>query len=196
MPNLRQESEQWFKTLIKQTATKKAGDIYSKGDRKSITPGNMFFYKYPNPITPLKYLKAFDMYPLIIMLDKRGNDIWGVNTHWIPKPLKETFLKLIIKYNKQNIKNDKKMSITYQEIKEFLHRTGLIRVAVKRYKVNRIVGFQYIPYKDWKYQLHLPTEKFVMASGVSSSDVDNMIKRAISQNKPSKNTRFGRKVAN
>ena len=190
---LQKESEKWFRELIKKTSGKKAGENYTKGNRKALSAGNMLFYKYPNPKTPLKYLKAFDMYPLIILLEKRGNDFFGINTHWIPKPLKETFLKLVITQNKQNIKKDKRLSIKYDQVKEFLHRTGLIRVAYKRYKVNRITGLQYIPYRDWKYQLHLPTEKFVTAKGVSSSDVDQMIKSAISKTKKSKNVRFGSK---
>lgn len=192
MPNLRKESEEWFKKLIKSAGGKKAGEVYSKGNNKALSPGNMLFYKYPNPVTPLKYLKAFDMYPLIILINKSGNDWWGVNTHWIPKPLKEPFIKLVIKFNKQAIKKDKRMSITYEQIKEFLHRTGLIKVAFKRYKVNRITGLQYIPYSDWKYQLNLPTEKFVTAPGFTSADVDNMIRSAIAKTKSSKNKRFGR----
>lgn len=192
--NIGRESEKWFRDLIKQTAGKKAGENYSKGDRKSINSGAMLFYSYPNPITPLKVLKAFDKYPLIILLEKKGNYFLGVNTHWIPRVMRETFMKLIIKLNKQKIKQDKRISVTYGEIKEFLIRTGLIHVALKKYLVNRIVGLKYIPYKDWKYQLNLPTEKFITTAGVSSSDVDAMIRRAISANKPSKNVRMKSKT--
>lgn len=191
---LQQESEKWFRDLIKSTTNKKAGETYSKGERRSIKPGNMVFFHYTNPKTfgEGKPLKSFDKYPLPIILDIRGNYMLAINTHWVPKPLKETLIKMVVKLNKQQIKKDKRLQLTYQEIKEFLHRTGLIHIALKKYLINRITGLKYIPYSDWKYQLHLPTYKFVRKDGVTAQDVENMIRSAISKNKKSKNKRYGR----
>lgn len=190
MNNLEKESELWFKNLVKQIAGKKAGEDYSKGQRRQIFPGNMLFFSYPNPKTSLKKLKVFDKFPLIILFGKSGRDFWGVNTHFIPKPLKEPFLKMVVSFNKQNIKNDKRLTITYKQMKLFLIRTGLSRIAVKRYKINRIVGLKYIPYNEWKYQLNLPTFKFVRDENFTTQDLEKMLRSALSKSKASKNVRF------
>lgn len=192
MNKLQQESYEWFKKLLKTTVGKEAGEDYSKGDRRNINSGSMLFFKYPNPKTPLNKLKMFDKYPLIILLRKSGRHFLGINSHWIPKPLKEPLLKMIIKLNSQRIKNDKTIQITYQEIKEFLVRNGLDKIAVKKYLINRIVGLQYIPYKEWKYQLMLPTEKIITDSSVTAKDVEDLIRSALSQARQSKNVRYGR----
>ncbi len=189
---IQQESEAWFRNLLKKNSGIKAGEDYTKGNNKSLGTSNMFQFSYKNPVTPLKQLKIFDENPLIVLFNKRGNDMYGINLHFIPKPLKETFLKLVIQMNKQNIKKDKRLTIEYKQMKQFLKRNGLDIISVKRYKINRITNFKYIPYRDWRYALNLPTEKFVRHKDFSKDDLEKMLRGAISRARQSKNKRFGR----
>ncbi len=193
---LQQQSEEWFRNLLKQNVNKKAAEEYSKGNRKSVSPGAMYQMNYTNPKTKLTSdggsLKVYDAFPLIIMFAKRGNDMWGVNLHFLPKIYKETFLKLVIQMNKANIRADKRFKLEYKQVRMFLKRNGLESFVVKRYKVNRITNFKYIPYRDWRYALNLPTEKFVRAEGFSKDDFEKLLRSGIAKSKASKNKRFGR----
>ncbi len=187
---LQDQSEEWFRKIIKQNVSAKASEEFTKGGRKTVSPGSMFQFSYTNPKT--KNLKIYDAFPLIIMFAKRGNDMWGINLHFVPAPLKETVLKLVIQMNKANIRKNKRFKIEYKQLRMFLVRNGIQNFVVKRYKVNRITNFKYIPYRDWRYALNLPTEKFVRAEGFSKDDFEKLLKSGIAKSKASKNKRFGR----
>lgn len=187
-----QESYNWWKEVLKKTSSIKASEDYSKGMRKSFKPGNMVAFKYPNPKTPLKTLRYFDKSPLVIIFNIRGSNIFGLNLHWAPRPIRETIIKMVVKINRSNIKSDRRLELAWQDIKEFLRRNGLAHVITKQYIMARIQNMEYIPYTQWKYAASLPTEKFITHSDYSEADVTRLIYGHAKATRDAKNRRFGR----
>jgi len=207
MTKVEQESYDWFQKQVNQYRLKKDLDTdYNKMERRSISNSSMVSFSYKNPIgktnkrltargTPKKpSLKFYDENPLDIILDIKGNDMWCINLHFIPRPFRETLYKMVVKLNKQRIKNDKRFVLSYQDIKEFLVRNSL-QMSIKRYKINRITNLKYIKGSEVKYAMSLPSEKFIIQdSNMSEDDLYRMIRSGSSQVKKSKNIRTGRNV--
>ena len=190
-----QASLEWFKEIVAKTTSKKTSKEYDK-KRKRISEGEMFLYDYKNPVTPLKYLKWFDAKPLVILFNTSGRkgNWFGVNLHYIPKPLRETFLKLVIKINKAKLKSGNRFDLSWGDIYEFLHRNGLAEIAVKQYRINRIQNLEYIPYSQWQYAVNVPSEQFVFDGQYSHEDLISMTRRGLKKAKTAKNVRYGRKT--
>lgn len=189
-----QRSVVWFKDVLKKIAKADSVDSYTKGERKIIKPGSMISFKYPNPKTPLSSLKFFDASPLVVIFNIRGKYIHGINLHWVPRPMREIILKMIVKLNKSNVDNNRSFDLSWQMIKEFLVRNGIESIVTKTYITSRIRGLQYIPYSQWKYAASLPSEDFVFDGQYSEDDIQKMIRGATLQTKKSKNVRTGREV--
>jgi len=187
-------SLKWWNDKIQKIIPKKQDPLdYKKMNRRAIRNGSMVTFKYPNPKTDLKILRVFDARPLIFIFGMKGNKIYGINLHFTPKPMREIIISYIIKLNKINIKQDKRLELSWQMIKEFLHRQGLAHVITKTYLTNRIQDLQYIPPVDYKYVINLPSEKFVLDGQFSEDDLYKLIYSHAKKTKSSKNKRYGRK---
>lgn len=189
------ESYEWFKKQVKQYQ-KKTDEEYKKMQRRAILPGSFIMFKYKQPVGKgKKWLKFYDESPVDVILNIKGNDMWCINFHYIPRVFRKTVIAFIIKLNKQRIKQDKRFELTYQQIKEFLSRNGLIKICIKRYKINRITNLQYIKGSDIKYIAELPSEKFIIQDpNMTEADLFKLILSHSSSTKSSKNTRFGRSI--
>lgn len=191
-----QLSYEWFQKQIKPYRLKKDKDKeYKKQERRAIQAGSFITFNYKQPVGKgKKSLRFYDENPVDVILNIRGNDLLALNFHYCPKAFRETVVKMILKLNKQRISKDKRLLITYQELKEFIKRNGL-DLMIKRYKINRITNLKYIKGSEIQYIINLPSEKFIVQdSNMSESDLYNMIRSQSKSVKQSKNTRFGRKV--
>lgn len=187
-----EESLAWYKDVLKKQVSKKASIDYDKF-RKRIKPGEMLTFSYTNPKTPLKYLKWYDQHPVILIFNIRKN-IHGINLHFVPKPLRETILKYVIKLNKSNIKSGKRFDLAWEQIKEFLHRNGLAEIVTKQYIIARMTNINYVKYANWKHAVNIPSEKFVFDGNYSHDDLIAMTRRGLRKGKKAKNVRVGRKT--
>ena len=182
-------SEEWFRDLLKKSGNKKISGDYNKGERRKIAAGSMIFFSYPNPKTDLKVLKFFDAQPLAIIFNIRANYIHAINLHWTPRPMREIIIKMVVKINQRNIKQDRRMELDWASIAEFLRKNGLAHVITKTYITKRMANVTYIPYSQWKYAASLPTEKFVMDGSMSEDDLNRMIYSHAKATRSGKNQR-------
>jgi len=181
------DSVDWYKDVLKRFVNKKASLEYDKKYRR-IKEGELLLMAYPNPKTPLKQLKFFDAQPLAMLFNTKSKNIFAVNLHYMSTPQREIFLKYVIKLNKNNIRTGKRFTLSWEMINEYLHKNGLAHIAVKQYIKPRIRNIEYIPYSQWKYAIHLPSERFVFDGEYSHDDITSMVRRAGKKTKSSKNT--------
>lgn len=186
-------SLKWYKEVLAKTTSKKVAESYDK-KRKRIREGEMIAFNYPNPKTPLKQLKWFDAHPLVILFNIKGRNFFGVNLHYMPRPMREIFLKLVIKINKAKIKSGNRFDLNWSEIQEFLRRNGLAEAVVKQYIPARMQNVEYVKYDQWKYAVSLPSEQFVFDGQYSIDDINKIQRRGAKRTRTAKNVRTGRKV--
>jgi hypothetical protein len=185
------ESERWFKELLKKVVNKNASENYNK-IRRRINSGEMIFFKYPSPKTPLPQLRWYDAQPLDIILRIDGRHMTCLNLHYLPRPMRLILLKKIVILNKLRIKSDMRFKLQWEDIKDFLHRQGIANLITKKYIIGRMQNIQHIKYKDWKYAAELNTAKFVFDGNYSEDDILKMVRRSQKKTKQSKNKRYGR----
>ena len=187
-------SYKWFKNQMKKYIPKSKKDAeYKKMERRRITSGSIITFKYKNPVGKgKKSLRFFDEYPVDVILAIKGNDMLCLNFHYAPRVFRKSILAYVIKMNKQQIKNDKRFVLTYNEMKQYLKRNGL-ELMIHRYKVNRITNLKYVKSSEWKYVLELPSEKFIVQdSSMTEEDLYKLIRSHSAKTKASKNRRYGR----
>jgi len=191
---------EWYKKQTSQYRKKADKDIeYKKMERRAIVEGSFitFAYKFPKG-KGSKSLKFYDEYPMDVILRIQGNDMWCINFHYIQRVFRKSVIACILKINKMRIQNDKRLSLTYQEMKEYIIRNGL-QLSIKRYKINRITNLKYVKLSEVKYIAEVPSERFVIQdSNMSEADLYAMIRRHAKTTKSYKNVRYGRstKAAN
>ena len=187
-----QESLDWWNEKLKKYQSKKfIPKDYKKMNRRAIRAGSLVTFSYPNPKTPLKILRAFDAQPLAFIF-RIGKNIHAINLHWTPRPMRKIILEYIIKINKHNVKNDKRFELSWEMLKQFLHRNGLADVITKQYIKGRIQKLEYIKPAEYKYIAELPSEKFILDGQFSEEDLQALIYRHIKKTKSVKNKRYGR----
>ena len=193
------EAYEWYKKQTSQymhMADLKAGKEYKKQERRSIQPGSFITFNYKNPVgkDQPKKLRFYDENPMDVILDIRGNDMLAINFHFIERVFRKSVIAFILKINAQRIKQDKRLELTYQQMKEYLKRNGLAH-CIKRYKVNRITNLKYVKGSEIKYIAEIPSEKFIVQDpNMTEADLYKLIRSHATQTKKAKNTRFGREV--
>lgn len=192
MATLEEESEKWWKERIKQHRKKaQQGEDYTKMKRRKIGPGSMISFSYINPKTPLKILRFFDQFPVVIIFSDRGNLIYGINLHYAPRPFRKTILSYVIKLNKANIRADRRFTLSWESIKEFVIRNGL-NLLVHKYIKSRMTSVDYVKGSEWKYVSELPSHKFITSKDMTEEELYRMIYSHSKKTKKSKNVRTGR----
>ena len=185
---------EWYKKQTSQYRLKADKDIeYKKMERRAITEGSFitFNYKFPKG-KGKKSLRFYDEYPMDVILRIQGNDMWCINFHYIERVFRKSVIAYILKINKMRIQNDKRLSLTYQEMKEYIIRNSL-QLCIKRYKVNRITNLKYVKLSEVKYIAEVPSERFIVQdSSMTEADLYAMIRSHALTTKSSKNVRFGR----
>jgi hypothetical protein len=180
-------SENWFRDQLRKIVGAKAEQMYTKGDYRVIQPGSLVLFKYPNPKTPLSILKFFDANPLDIIFRIKGRHMWCINLHYLPRPARLMVMQFIIKLNRNNVKENKRLELDYLLIKSFLKSNGFDKLCVKQYLINRISGLTYIPYKEWRSAAYVPSEKFVFDGKYSEDELQKLIRSSTQKVRQSKN---------
>jgi hypothetical protein len=124
---------------------------------------NMLFFKYDAKDKE----NTYDKTPLVLILRKTKGYVLGLNLHWTPVNLRLILLKLILKLNKNNIKQNLPLQITYKMLKPILIRLNLGPV-IRLYIYNRISRRGIVvPPEYWLIAARIRAESF---SGGFSAD--------------------------
>lgn len=189
---IEEESIKWWNKRIKEHLKKnESPDDYVKMRRRKIGPGSMITFSYLNPKTPLPVLKFFDKYPCVVIFSDNGRYMTGLNLHYAPRPFRKTILAMVIKLNKMNIKSDRRFTLSWEKIKEFVVRNGL-KLLIRKYIKGRMSNVDYVKGTEWKYVAELPSHKFVLSGEMTEDQLYRLIYAQGKSTKQSKNKRFGR----
>lgn len=109
------------------------------------TYNNLYYYRY----MPQGYMKLhiFDQFPLVIPLEIRGQIMLGVNLHWIPGPLRQRTIQLIIEIRNKAI-NQNVFRIWYRMIK-YNPPLQFMKIAVRKYYISHCSNIRIIPPQQW-----------------------------------------------
>lgn len=122
--------------------------------------GRMYFFFY-NPKTKDK-LPYYDIFPLVIPLEKYDDGFLGINLHYVAPKIRFKILdNLSNTLNNSKIDETTRMKISYDYIKS-ISSINMIRPCLKRY-LTRHVGskFLHIDASEWHLAALLPFESFV-----------------------------------
>jgi hypothetical protein len=150
-------------------------------------PGNLIFVNY----NAKDKTQTYDRTPLILIFRYNGRHLLGLNFHWIPLSMRLRLIKDIILMNKNNIKNDRPLEFSYQQLKPMLKSLGYapcIRLYIsRRMSITGIV----IPPDRLMEVARLKTETFT--KGRYSAEQLFQMARNSAKKKLRKNTKKSRK---
>lgn len=147
-PQAEREAAKLMKTLMQSALLNfRVGDFQT---------GNMLFYRYDAKDKD----KTYDKTPLIMVLRKSKSYVLGINFHWTPIPLRITLIKLILKFNRNNIIRGNPIVVSYEMLKPFIMKMGLGPV-IRLYIFNRISRRGLVvPPTHWLIAAKLRAESF------------------------------------
>lgn len=94
-----------------------------KHGRDSIKTGSLFFCSYD----ALNKMNVYDKRPFVLLLRQNRTHILGLNFHYLPVRKRTQLIKIILSFNKNNIKNKKPLDFTYKVFKSFFRTFGYIQ---------------------------------------------------------------------
>jgi hypothetical protein len=138
---------------------------------KRMTPGKMVFFGY-SPKTK-EVLNFWDEFPLIIILHPQKGGFLGLNLHYLPPPLRASFLNKLLKYvSDPNWTTHNNTSVEFRVTYGLLKNTSKLKAfkpCIKRYYYNHILSkVSDISPMEWKTVPFFPLDKF---RGASREDV-------------------------
>jgi hypothetical protein len=140
----------------------------------------MLFYRYDAKWKD----EIYDKSPLVLVLNKSRSYTLNISLHWTPIPLRLILLKYILQANKNNIRNNMPLSISYRMLKPLIQRLNLGPV-VRLHIFSRISRRGLVvPPSMWLSAAMLKAESF--SGGFSSND---LYKKAVLGAKKWKQTR-------
>jgi hypothetical protein len=149
-------------------------------DVKSFMPGTMLFYRYDAKNKENTYDKS----PLVFVLRKSRGYMLGLNLHWCPIPLRLILINFVLKANRQNIRSNMPLNISYAMLKPVISKLGLNSV-IRLYIFGRISRRGVVvPPEFWTSAAKLKSESF--SGGYSA---DQLYKMSLQKTKEWKGTR-------
>lgn len=146
------KSEEWIVGQMKRVKSHKVARP---------TVGRMYMYGYDakNKDT----LPYWDKFPLIICLGVTPTHMLGLNLHYIPPKVRETFLEELLKFSSTTtITNKTRLRINWNKVKGMKGANHMI----KMYLASHVrLGIMEIAPKDWHNVIHLKTQQFVTNKG-------------------------------
>lgn len=160
------EATQWFRK--KASALKSVrrydllkDDIVTKTNKPM--PGEMIMYFYdPKTKASLPY---YDMFPLVILVDKAPGGWYGMNLHYLHPLVRARFLdRLMDTASDKRYDEDTRLKINYQMLKTAA-RYKQFAPTFKRYLSKQVESNMVkVNMTEWPIAAFLPTEDFAKAS--------------------------------
>ncbi len=149
-------------------------------EAKDFHAHNMLFYRYDAKDKD----NIYDKSPLVFVLRKSKGYVLGLNLHWCSTPQRLILIKYILQMNKQNIRQNLPLNITYAILKPVIQKLGLSSV-IRLYIFSRISRRGLVvPPEFWMQAAKLKSESF--SGGYSA---DQLYKMALSKTKEWKSGR-------
>jgi len=160
---LARDAMQWFQG-------KTARSIMSDKEKTAIPKlGKMYLFLYDAKHKDT--LPYWDKQPLIIVIKKRGNSVWGLNLHYLPPTLRIKLLSQLMEYaSNDRMDETTKLRVTYSFLKS-ASKLKEFKPTIHRYLYNHTKSqFALIPANEWKFVTMMPIAKW---QGASSGTVYN-----------------------
>ena len=164
---LSRKSIEWLKDKVRNIRNPKqiVVDIVKEKDRSKgrfLTGGLYFFCYDPKYANTLPY---YDVFPLVLVLEKYGDGFMGLNLHYLPIPVRAAFLDKLLDYAIYNDEDEiKRMRITY-DILSASKRFKAFGPCLKRYLYNHTTSrLLKVEPHEWETALFLPVEQFQKAT--------------------------------
>jgi hypothetical protein len=147
----RAEAESWFNSNKSSIRFNEA-----KATRDRFEPGKIYTFNY----SPISDLDWFDRNPVVLALERVGDNDLGVNLNLIPIALKEAMLDEVYTRFQGQIKSttaggsasqahlQKPLRLTYQGMKAYLRAKGY-DFAIRQYKPERKSSQAVVSYLRW-----------------------------------------------
>lgn len=162
-PLLSRDSMKWLEEKIKEIRrpAQVAKDISRERSRQTfrLLKGRMYCYYY-NPIGK-KDLPYYDIFPMVILLEKYEDGFLGLNLHYLPYRYRLAFLRKLVDYaSLDNDDNVTKLRITY-DILQSSRRFKEFRPCIKKYLYSQIRSKMLtIQPNEWEIASFLPVHQF------------------------------------
>ena len=157
----RPRSTQWYRDKIKEFGKPGAHALIRDGKRAN-NPFygrlNMFFYDPKHK----KTLPYYDVFPLVLPLEKYPDGFLGINLHYLPIPLRIKLLDGLVDFS-NNTKFDEstKLVVDYNKLKKI----KLIKPTLHRYLAGQTKSqFRRIDADEFTIATLLPVQRFKKAS--------------------------------
>tara|TARA_B100000959_G_scaffold246983_1_gene272900 strand:- start:418 stop:975 length:558 start_codon:yes stop_codon:yes gene_type:complete len=157
----RPRSTQWYRDKIKEFGKPGAQDLIRDGKRANkpfYGRLNMFFYDPKHK----KTLPYYDVFPLVLPLEKYPDGFLGINLHYLPIPLRIKLLDGLVDFS-NNTKFDEstKLVVDYNKLKKI----KLIKPTLHRYLAGQTKSqFRRIDADELTIATLLPVQRFKKAS--------------------------------
>jgi len=139
----------WFKK-------KTAKDIMRTKNKVRVPElGKMYLFLYDAKHKDT--LPYWDRQPLIVVIKKRGNSVWGLNLHYLPPALRMKFLAQLMEFT-SNKKMDEttRIRVTYSFLNS-ASKLEAFKPTLHRYLFSHTKSqFALIPAYEWKYVAMMP----------------------------------------
>ena len=163
---LEKTAGQWFRSLVRQQVVSKVrsynspGKILATGEKSSFWQyGNMYFFAYdPKHKETLPY---YDMFPLILPVEKYSDGFLGINFHYLYPKERAVLLDQLMRFaNNKNMDETTRIKLSYQSLGSFT-RYKRAKPCLHRY-LDSFMKSQMVlvPPADWGTALFLPVERF------------------------------------
>ena len=148
----RQEAEQWYSSNLRDRSVNEAGYTTQR-----FVPGKIYVFNY-SPVTP--DLEWFDINPVVLALERVGENDLGVNLNLLPIAVKEDLLDDLYGRMSGQIRNatvgsktldanaQSGLRITYQGMKMYLRNKGC-DFAIRQYKPHKKRRQATVAYERW-----------------------------------------------
>ena len=122
-------------------------------------PGKMYMFWYNAKHS--ETLPFYDKFPLIILMDTAPGGMVGLNLHYLPISLRQTFFYgLLNRVNNTKYDDSTYLKVTYDYLKA-TRSAKAFRPCFKRYLTSHIRGqIVNVPASEWELAIHLPTSLF------------------------------------
>ena len=163
---LSRKSVAWYKDQIQgmKSPVRLAREIAVERDRqgKRFLMGGLYHYYY-DPKTK-EELPYYDVFPLVIPLQKYPDGFLGLNLHYLPITMRAAFMDKLMNFAITNKDDDPmRLRVTY-DILNATNRYKEFRPCLKRYLTSHIVSkIMTVKPHEWETALFLPTHQFKKA---------------------------------
>jgi hypothetical protein len=167
---LSRQAVSWFQDRVKElkSPTALAREIVAeKGRGGRLLMGGLYHFFY-DPLTKNK-LDYYDIFPLVIPLDRDKEGFIGLNLHYLPPRYRAAFLDKLMAFAIMNDQDEpKRLRVTYDILKTAKNYREF-KPCIKRY-LNTQIRSKIVTIKpnEWETALFLPTAIF---KGATSSTV-------------------------